>query len=407
MKNNVMQKKDKRFKNNRFLIAFICIFLALVVIFASILGIASAVKKSKSVAIYKGQSMNVEVASFFASYYKYIYMTTLSRSGIQGVEDSPGFWNSTAEDGKTYLELLSQGAEEYLRQIIVGNYLYDRYGKLTSDEKDKISRAVDETVEYKADGDRKKFDTLTEEYGFNYTSFREAVTMLYKASTAQSMIYGADGSNVAYFPDRAAEYLSEYSHVMLLFIRTKDKFVYENGQRVRGEDGNYLLEPLTPEEISDREGVISEIRSAISAIGSGEGVEMNAEMFSHYLQKHDEGDEDMRADGYYFSSRSSYTKEFSTVFKNIVDKSYEMPINSFSEIPLDFGVCFIYKCEPTQGAYASGLSKACFSDFYQDASLFLFEKDLTALSAEVAVSQRFSEINLITLPRNYTFLPSF
>ena len=407
MKNNVMQKNGKRFKNNRFLITFICIFLTLVVIFTVVLGISSGVKKSKSAVIYKGQSMSVEVASFFASYYKYIYMTMLSRNGVQNVEDSPGFWNSEAEDGKTYLELLSQGTEEYIKQVVVGNYLYDRYGKLTSDDKDKISKAVDELLEYKADGDRKKFDELTEKYGFDYSSFSDAVTMLYKASSAQRMIYGSNGENIANFPDRADEYLSQYSHVMLLFIRTKDKFVYENGQRVKGDDGNYLLEPLTPEEISDRERVISEIKTAISAIGSGEGVEMNAEMFNNYLQKYDEGDEDMRADGYYFCPSSSYTKEFSTVFKNIVDKSYSMTINSFSEISLDFGVCFIYKCEPTQGAYASGLSAACFSDFYSDASIFLFEKDLSELSAQVTVREKFSEINLLTLPYNYVYLPNF
>lgn len=407
MKNNAMQKNDNGLKNNRFLITFICIFLALVTILAAILGIASAVKKSKSVAIYKGQAMDVKVASFFASYYKYTYMTMLSKSGVLGVEDSPGFWKSEADGGKTYLQLLSQGTEEFIKQILVGNYLYDRYGRLTSDEKDRISKAVEELVDYKADGSRKKFDELTVGYGFDYSSFSDAATMLYKASTAQKMIYGADGSNVAQFPDRAEEYLSEYSHVMLLFIRTKDKFVYENGQRVKGDDGNYLLEALTPDEIADRESVISEIESAIDALGSGEGVEMNAELFNYYLQKHDEGDEDMRADGYYFSKRSSYTQEFSTVFENIVDKSYEMPINSFSQIPLDFGVCFIYKCEPTRGAYASGLSEACFSDFYSDASNFLFEKDITELSAETGIRERFSEINLLTLPYNYNFLPSF
>lgn len=407
MKNHLTQKNNKGFKNNRFLTTFICIFLALVLILAATLGILSSAKKSKAVALYKGQTMDAKVASFFASYYKYTYMSMLSRSGVEWVEDSPGFWNSESSGGGKYIDLLSRGTEEYIKQVLVGNYLYDRYGRLTKGDKDRISKAVDELVEYRADGSRKRFDELTLEYGFDYSSFRDAVTMLYKASTAQKMIYGSDGSNIAQFPELAAEYLSEYSHVKLLFIRTKDKFVYENGQRVMGEDGNYLLEALTPDEIADREQTISEMRSGISATGSGVGIEMNAEMFDYYLGKYDEGDEEMRADGYYFSKRSSFTAEFSTVFKNIVDRSYEMPINSFSEITLDFGVCFIYKCEPTEGAYASGLSKACFSDFYSDASNFLFEKSITELSVEVDVREKFSEIDLVALPYNYAYLPNF
>ena len=405
MKNNAVQKNSKKIKSNSFLLTFICIFLALVLILAATLGIASAVKTSKSVAIYKGQSMDSKVASFFASYYKYIYKTDLANKKIPGVEDSPGFWNSKADGERTYLDILTEGTEEFIRQILVANYLYDRYGRLTSDDKDRITKALHEILEDRADGSKKKFDELTAQYGFDYSSFCDAATMLYKAVTAQKIIYGADGSNVANFPSRAEEYLSEYSHVKLIFIRTEDKFVYENGQLVEGNDGAPLRVPLTPDEVSDREKVISEIESAISAVGSGTGVEMNAEMFDYYVQKYDEGEDDMRADGYYFFESALYTQSFP--IKSIVDKSYEMPLNSFSKIPLDFGVCFIYKCEATKGAFASGLSKACFSDFYSDASDFLFTKDVAELSAEVEVREKLSEINLLTIPYNYYFLPKF
>lgn len=407
MENSKTQKNCQKIKNNRFLITFVCIFLGLVLILGVTLGTVSAVKKSKSAVQYKGHSMDLEVASFFASYYKYVYMSALSNSGIKEVEDTPGFWNKDAGDGKSYAELLTEGAREYIKQVLVGNYLYDKYTRLTAYDKEKISGAVDELIEYKANGSKKEFDETVRDYGFGYKSFRNAVTMLYKATTVQDVIYGSDGSNVANFPELAEEYLAEYSHVKLLFIRTADKFVYENGKRVVGDDGNYLLEALTPDEIRDREKLISEIRSGISAINSGVGVQMNDAMFNNYLDRHDEGDEDMRLDGYYFSKRSSFTAEFSTVFKNIVDKSYEMPMNSFAEIPVDFGVCFIYKTEPTAGAYATGASKACFADFYSDASNFLFEKSITELSAEVTVSDKLSEIDLVAIPYNYAYLPSF
>ena len=407
MKSNKLQKNQQKSKNNKFLITFVCIFMSVVLIFGATLGIISAVKKSKSIVWYKGQTMDVETASFFASYYKYVYMSALSKSGVSGVEDSPGFWNSDAGNGKKYKDLLLEGAQEYIKQIVVVNYLYDRYTRLTAGEKERISAAVDDIITYKANGDRKEFNTLVKEFGFSYSSFRKGAEMLYKASTAKGLIYGENGENVAKFTDLAEEYLAEYSHVKLLFIRTSDKFVYENGQRVVGKDGNYLLEALTSEEIADRQKTISEVRASISAIGSGVGVEMNGEMFDYYLKNHDEGDEDMRGDGYYFSKRSSYTSEFSTVFADIVNKSYEMQVGTFSEVAVDFGVCFIYKTEPTEGAYSLSASNPCFEDFYSDAASFLFEKNITQLSAEVALDEKFLEIDLTTLPYNYAYLPNF
>lgn len=407
MKNSKTQKVQTKAKNNRFLTTFVCVFLSLILILGATLGIVSGVKVSRSAARYKGQTMDVETASFFASYYKYIYMSTLSRNGVVGVENTPDFWNKDAAEGASYAKLLTDGTKNYIKQILVGNYLYDKYTRLSSSDKERISSAVNELIEYKANGDKKTFNELVSEYGFSYSSFRNAVTMIYKASTVQDVIYGTDGSNIANFHELAEEYLLEYSHVKLLFIRTQDKFVYQNGERVIGEDGNYLLEALTPDEIRDREKVISEMRSGIAAIDSGVGVEMSEEMFNSYLNRYDEGDEDMRADGYYFSKHSSFTAEFSTVFQNIVDKSYEMPINSFAEISVDFGVCFIYKTEPTEGAYAFGASEACFTDFYSDASNFLFEKSISELSEEVMLRERLSEIDFISIPYNYAYLPNF
>ena len=397
---------QRKLKNNRFLITFVCISLSLILILGATLGIVSTVKVSRSVAQYKGQTMDVETASFFASYYKYIYMGTLSKNGVVGVGSSD-FWNEDAGAGVSYGELLIDGTKNFIKQILVGNYLYDKYTRLSSSDKERISAAVNELIEYKANGSKKTFNELVSEYGFSYSSFHTAVTMLYKANAAQNVIYGSDGSNIANFPELAEEYLREYSHVKLLFIRTQDKFVYQNGERVRGDDGNYLLEALTPDEIRDREKIISEMRSGIAAIDSGVGVEMSEEMFTGYLNKYDEGDEDMRADGYYFSKSSAFTAEFSTVLQNIVDKSYEMPTNSFAEVSVDFGVCFIYKTEPTEGAYAFGASVACFTDFYSDAADFLFEKSISELSEDVTFREGFSKIDIISIPYNYAYLPSF
>lgn len=414
MKEN--QKRDSKFQNspqkkrkNVFLITFICIFLALVLIFGAILGIISVVRNSKAAVKYEGLTMSEETASFFVSYYKYRYMSILSSAGVVGVEDTRGFWNRIHEDEVlSYGELLIKSTEQYIRQIMVANYLYDNYARLTSDDKDVINTARGELLTYKADGNKDLFNSSVSKYGFDYSSLKDAITMLYKANVAKNIIYGADGSNLKNFPELANEYLAEYTHVKLLFIRTETAFVLdENGDRIIGDDGNDETRLLTEAEKAERQELISDIRGYIDARESGGDIQMGEEMFNYYLEKHDEGDKDMHADGYYFHKNSAFTSEFSEVFKNIVDKSYSMEIGSYDEVNVDFGVCFIYKYEPTANVYASTLAEVCFTDFYSDAAAVIFEKTLTELSTDVVLTKKFSKIDIIGLPYNYDYLPSF
>lgn len=403
------QNKRHRSRKNVFLTTFICVFLALVLIFGAVLGIITAMKNLNAVVKYEGQTMDKDTASFFVTYCKYRYMSILSSMGVENVEDTKGFWNKTHDnEGVSYGELLIKNTEQYIRQVMVANYLFDKYAKLSSSDREIINNAGRELLIYKADGKKDVFNSAVKQYGFSYSSFKDAITMLYKANVAKSIIYGSDGSNLANFPELADEYLSEYTHVKLLFIRTETKFeLDENGDRIIGDDGNDKTLPLTDEEKAEKQALISEIRGYIEAAKVGGDIQMGEEMFNYYLTKYDEGDKDMHADGYYFHKNSSFAAEFSTVFKNVVNKSYEMKTGSYDEVSVDFGVCFIYKYEPTVRVYSSTLAEACFTDFYSDAANVMFEKTLTELSEDVVFDKKFSEIDIIGLPYNYDYLPSF
>ena len=125
-KNTVLENAaSKTDKTNRILTIFIAAFVGMALILGIILGAVSIVKKNKAAVIYESVLMGKEEASFFATYYKMRYMSILSASGVSGVEDTQAFWNRlSAEENKTYGELLKEGAEEYIRQITVANYLF-------------------------------------------------------------------------------------------------------------------------------------------------------------------------------------------------------------------------------------------------------------------------------------------
>lgn len=410
MKATKMEQKTLR---RKFLLIFVCIFVSILLVFGAVLGIASAIKKSRSVVSFKGITMDEEVASFFVTQYKYNFMSMLSASGVKNVEDTLGFWNKVSENEKTYGELLTAGAYEYIKQIMATNYIYDRYASLSKSDKAVISTAVEETLTYKAGGNENTFNKAVSEYGFSYSSYKTAVTMLYKATLAQTIVCGSNGENLENGSQSikeyitVEEYLSRFSHVKLLFIRTDTTFVLDNsGNRIKNSDGSYQLRNLTDEEKEQRQSLISEIRGHISAIGSGEA-EMGATMFDYYLQNNDEGDPDMRSNGYYFNENSEYTQVFTSVYEDIVNTSYELQIGEFGEAEVDFGVCFIYKYETSESDLEKSTLEVCFRDFYSDLSGVFFDKLLADFTPHVEFSKKMDNVDVLKLPYNYIYLPAF
>ena len=410
-KENKKIKKDtsqKSAKKKNFLLIFISAFAAAVLVFGIVLGIVSGVKKSKTVVSFGGLMMDDEVTSFFVSQYKYSFMNMLSASGHKNVEDSPGFWNKDSGNGKTYGELLRESAKEYLAQVLVTNYLYNKYKKLTSEEKELISTAVRETVTYKADGSKDAFNKAVSEFGFSYSSYKQAATMMYKAMFAKSLVCGDEGSNLKGEREIVEEYLSEYTHVKLLFIRTETTFVLDaDGNRIVENDGTYATRELTESERIERQQLISEIRGYIENAKNEENNAMGAEMFDWYLENNDEGDSKSHDYGYYLHKSSDFSKVFAKEFGDIVDTAYEMKVGDFDEAEVDFGICFIYKYDVSYNDIENSAVKDCFADFYSELSDAFFAEQVQELSKDVKFNKKFDEIDMILLPYNYDYHPVF
>ena len=135
---------------------------------------------------------------------------------------------------------------------------------------------------------------------------------------------------------------------------------------------------------------------------------MSPTLFDNYLEKHGNGDVTMNASGYYFYTQAEYTEEFYTAFPQIVETSMSMDMESYAELAVDFGVCFIYKYENDARAYASSSASGCFSDFYSDAADFLFAKSVEEIVSKVVFNDsKYSEIELGKIAANSIFVPRF
>ena len=287
--------------------------MSLVLVLGITLATVALVRENRNVASFRETGMDIGVATYFAACFKNDYKSALS-GAVSGVEDSPGFWNSTAESGDKYIDILSGGVKEYIKQIIVMNYLYDRYTRLSSADEDIIESALAGTLKNYG-GSIDSFNEAASKYGFDYEDYKTAVEMLYKAASLETLICGVDGSKLKMSNDADIlasrnSLLAEYSHVKLLYISTELTFVYdENGNRV-SEGGAYKTEELNPSERTERLGRIEEIRAAIAAIGT-DATQMGPDMFDYYMNSElYSGMLETRDHGYYFRKASSYTEAF-------------------------------------------------------------------------------------------------
>lgn len=396
-------KIKKSLDKKRLLIVLVSVFVGAVVLFGAVFGIIAAVRNARAAMKYRSTYLSAGVASYLASTYKTDFIKGL---GIE-VTDTPDFWNSEYKDGISYADTLRQETERYIRNVVAGSYLFDRYATLTSYERAAIKNAAEERLDYLYNGDKNKFNSDTSMMGFDYSDFLDATEMLYKYGRARNAIYGDNGevlTAAAYYRE-CDKYYKQYSHVKLLFIRTESEFVTdENGNRVT-ENGKDKTEPLNSFEKAERLGDIADIAAAIDALKSGENMQMTPLLFDTYLEKYSYDIEFDRG-GYYFAPDSEYTSLFINNpdgiddYKEIALTALSMEEGEYEKVQYGDGICYIYKYEREAGAYAFGRYSDFFSDFYSLAADYLYFENLNAISEEVEIRDKFRAIDPVNLPYN-------
>ena len=398
MNKKIVDKKTDNNGNdqqkNRFLTIFICISLAIVLVFGGVFGTMVFLRDARAVVKYDGVIADEGAVIYLASRYKTMYLSSLVASGVEAY-DSPLFWQKNSGDGKTYGELYNEGLKEYIASVIIANHIYDSYTSYSSEDKRRVAESVAEILNLKAEGSVAKFNELTEKFGFDFSDFEEASQLLYKAQMAQSVVYGADGSNLSSFPEECEKFLGEYSHVSLLFLREHTKIV---------KDENGVMEEvaLTSEEKARRKEIATTLRNAIKAREeeSSDGW-ITPEMFELFLKESD-GDKEMYEKGYYFRAESETTAEFAGEFPEIVERALTMKKGEYAEVECSIGTCFIYRYEPKKGAYTDK-DNLFFSDFYSDASDYLYRESLRELSVLVEFRDAYFALDTLSIPKNYEF----
>ena len=378
--------------------------MSCVLIVGIIFGAIGIVKNARAAMKYKGVYISDGGANYLASSYKYDFMSTLSKMGIE-CYDSEYFWQKEGEDGKTWGEILQENTEAYLKRVIIGSYLFDKNTRLTKDDKAVIEKAVNEVIEYRIDGGRDGFDALADEIGFTLKDFEEAVTMLYKYEMAQTVVFGYDGSALSdgSFSGECDGYFeSAYSRVKLMFIRTDGELVTDP------ETGKEELSEYDDVTRAEVEAKIEYIRLLIANTESGAVAEqMNEEAFDWYITNEYSTGTVNDTEGYYFSSESAYSLEFAKDAGDVVRLALSIDVGEYAECEVDFGVCFIYKCPLEAGAYDRITIAHFFEDFYANAASYIYLQSVDAYLDDVAVKVKYDPSAVVTIPYSYELTVKF
>lgn len=377
-------------------------FLAAVLLFGGGLFLFLAVGQSRAVAYYKGIRIEKGVCSYFASYYKGRYLASLRRKGI-AASDTSAFWASTDGDGVSYAERLSSGFCAYLKELLVKAALYDSAATLSSEERHALSESAREMLDFRAEGSESKFNEITEKYGFTYDDYAKAITILYKASNAQSAIYGASYENVPYLCDLDGYVEKNYKRVYLLVLRTETRFVTdENGNRVT-EDGRDQITDLSAEERAERAALVATVRAQIENFRNGADGEdgmMTAGAFYGYIQRYDDADGGTYTDGYYFSEGSSYTEEISEVYPDLVEKALSLAAGDYAEYRDGELVIFLAAAEMNGSPYTSSVNEPFFTDLYARAAKVSFAETVALFLPDAVLKEEALTFNIVDIPYN-------
>ena len=405
-------------KGKRIIIIGVSALLLLTLVFGIVLFAVAWTRNLKAVVKYEGVLIDRGVASYLASTYKTVFL-----SELEDGYDAPEFWESEYKRGETYGELLQEKTLEYIKGVTVGAFLFDRYSSLSSSQRDAISKACSEVLEYKADGNKSKFNDLCRDMGFDFEDFERATELIYKSELAKEIIYGINGSSLQ-SPLRYDEcdeyYYNEFVHVKILYIPTRKKIVTDSqGKYVYNSDGLYHTEDFTREEYLERVSDIEKIRELISSYNNDGDVQMSPEYFAGMEKKYNLSQEFIDT-GYYFSPYSTYTARFAEdsgeylpagykeafvkQMSAVVESSFSMSVGEYHEIEGDFGTVFVYKYHNDESGYLSITNVAQFHDFYDDCASYLYTKTVQKIVKDVTVRDSYFEISPTEIPYNYIFI---
>lgn len=402
-------------RTKKIVIIFVSAFLSAVLLLGVILGSVAIARNASYAVKLESVGMTEGVVNYFVTEFKAEYIKTLNQSGTV-VTDNEAFWATPYLSGNvstsTKGDYLKLYVENSIKSLISANLIFDKYSKLSKEDKNNIAIAVNEILTYRAGGSKEQFDANVEQYGFDYKDFKKGIEMLYKANVVASRVFGADGANVRSFSEFCDEFfmgsdkLDGYTRAKIVFVRTQDTFVYnDKGEREKDEKGNDKLRDLTAEERAEREGYIQLLESCIKGYEDGS---VSKDLFDEVAQKVYKYKDNLTEEylDYYLYAGSSFTEEFGKEFPEVIQKAFSLGVGEVGAVEYGstvaegdgtsfVGRVYIYRVATDEGAYKRTDNVGFFEDFNVRAASALYSRMISESSVDVELRKKWEKIDII------------
>lgn len=369
---------------------------ALVLAAALLLGLAawgiSALVRGPAVLSYRSLSISEGTFNYLYSYFRYRILVTFK---AEGVTDTQAFWDAPYDDTQTNGDFYGDMALTFVYQTVIAARTFDRESSLSVTDRNTLKTLQEEvlSLDYKGGGSKEAFNEKARAYGFDYGDFCDGTLLLYKASKAKGALYGKTG--VLAPKEELNGYLKEnYVRIKMIFVRTKDRFVFDSEGNYISENGVYVTEPLPPDILAEKEQTIAALKANL-ADGITE-VEFDT-LFSDEDARYND-DSSCPAGGYFFSESAAYTKAYKAAFPakeaggaDIVSTALSLEVGQSAVVESEFGTHFLLACAVSDDDYKLSSNTAygqMFSDFYENAATALFADLLEREAEHVRVRDR-------------------
>lgn len=284
--------------------------------------------KGDTVMELNGYKITEAMYSYWMSRYKTAFLQTFNNS-----KDTESFWDSAAEDGRTYGEYVTDYVNSFAREVLISMKLFDDYGlTFTSDEKSAVTEYVRGLNS--AYGSKAELNEYLADYGLNAATLERIYYAELKVDKVKEELFG-DGGIFAVTDDEKKEYYEKHYYCAEWILVYPDKklktTVDENGETVyyTDESGNYVTVELTDAEKVEKAARIEELRGKLS---TEDFKKLRAEYSDEELSKYE-----YYTDGIFLSANDY--KNYGT---ELIKKISETEIGEISELTVE-GALFIIK----------------------------------------------------------------
>jgi len=225
----------------------------IVLLMAVIMILPSCASEGITIMEYEGKKLDETMYAYWLSNFKRNILNYYS-----DVTDTEEFWNSEYDGEITVEDYFSDIINNQIKNYLIAQHLFKKYNlKLSEEVKIAIKADINEKIEYY--GSRAELNAELATIGLNIDTLEKIYTWEEMHDAVYQHLYGKNGIEQASEEQIIDYYEKNYSRMLYVVIFKEKLVVNEKGEYQYDSLGNVKTEPLSEEELKEKEALISDI----------------------------------------------------------------------------------------------------------------------------------------------------